>query len=106
MLTIYKSCIQGVKVFSVLLSESLILEEAVVVVIGHPEAALLITGNSSTTAELARECVNKSVVRTEDPQTVATTTLTDGNVACSIDGNACRIVESTSSIAGELFSLW
>ena len=47
------------------------------------------------------------MVRTEDPQTVVTTTtLTDGNVACSIDGNACRIVESTSSIAGELFSLW
>ena len=92
---------------SVLFRESLILDKAAVVVISHPEAALLITGNSSTIAELAREYVNKSVVRTEDPQTVVTTTtLTDGNVACSIDGNACRIVESTSSIAGELFSLW
>ena len=46
------------------------------------------------------------MVRTKDPQTVVTTILTDGNVACSINGNACRIVESTSSIAGELFSLW
>ena len=88
---------------SLLLSE---LDKAAVVVISHPEAALLITGNSSTIAELARECVNKSMVRTEDPQTVVITILTDGNVACSIDGNACRTVESTSSIAGQLFSLW
>ena len=46
------------------------------------------------------------MVRTEEPQTVVTTILTDGNVACSIDGNACRIVDSTSSVASELFSLW
>ena len=45
----YKSCIQGVKVLvvcSVLFSESLILDKAVVVAIGHPEVALQITGNS------------------------------------------------------------
>ena len=90
---------------SVQFSESLLLselDEAAVGIISHPEVALQITGNSYTTAELARECVNKSMVRTEDPQT-ATTTLTDGNVACSIDGNAYRTVDSTSSIAGELF---
>ena len=45
----YKSCIQGVKVLvvcSVLFSESLILDKAVVVAISHPEVALPITGNS------------------------------------------------------------
>ena len=111
-----KDAIQSVKVYkAVQFSQLLILsetrshhelDEAAVVAISHPEAALQIIGNPSTIVELVRECVNEGVVRTEDPETVATTTLTDGNVAFSIDGNACRIFEILSSIAGELFSLW
>ena len=93
----------SVQSVSYILSE---LDETAVVAIGHPEATLLVTGNSITTVELARDRVNKGVVRAEDLQTVATTALTDYNVACSIDGNACRSAEGPCSIAGDLFPLW
>ena len=37
----------------------------------------------------------------EDQETVAITTLTDGNVALSIDSNACRSTESLTTIISQ-----
>ena len=56
-----------------------------VVVVSHPEEAIFITRNSHTIIELVRECVNKVVVWTVDPEMIVTTILTDGDVALSIN---------------------
>ena len=78
-----------------------------VVVVSHPEEAIFVTGNSHTIIKLARECVNKVVVWTEDPETTITAiVLTDGNVALSINGNTCRTVECPTTIASDRSSLW
>ena len=58
----------------------LVFGNAMVVGVSHPEEAIFVTANSHTIIKLARECVNKVVVWTEDPETIAATTLTDGNV--------------------------
>ena len=50
--------------------------------------------------------MNKIVVWTVDPETITTTTLTDGNVALTINGNTCRRVECPTTIAGDRSSLW
>ena len=76
-----------------------------VVVVSHLEVTIFITGNSHTIIELARECVNKVLVWTVDPQMIVTTIITDGDVALSINGNTCRKVECPTTTAGDRSSL-
>ena len=65
-----------------------VLDNAVVAEIGNPEKAVFVTGNSSAMTELVGEGVDKGVVWAKDPETIAATVLTDGNVALSINGDS------------------
>ena len=85
---------------------SLVFGNATVVVVSHPEEAIFVTSNSHATVELVRECVNQVVVWTVDPETAITTTLTDGNVALSINGNTCRRAKCSTTIASDRSPLW
>ena len=77
-----------------------------VAIVSHPEKAIFVTDNSSsTTTKLVGECANKVVVWIVDPEKIAATILTDGSVALSINGNTCRIVECPATIAGDRSSL-
>ena len=83
---------------------------ALVVRVGHPKRAFLVTSYAPSKAELLRERVYECVAWgflcgikrlvwpwAIDPETSSSLPLTDGNIALYVDGNACRVAAGCHS---------